>query len=127
MTLAAHNPELKSLLIKSIDIARVENPDRGTNPAQTLDEFYGFIDWATFALPWNILKGQSYPLLYEQIDQSLDYFYFAIDRPLPELQGKGLYRNSLQYYEPFRSWMISFTKSWGAYLDTPDSWNNDYY
>ena len=120
MTLAEHNPEFKSLLIKSINIAKAENPDRGTNPAQTLDEFYGFIEWATFALPWNILKDQSYPLLYEQIDQSLDYFYFAIDRPLPELEGKGLYRNSLQYYEPFRSWMISFTKSWGAYLDTTD-------
>jgi phosphatidylserine decarboxylase len=127
ITLVDHNPEFKSLLIKSIDIARVENPDRGTNPAQTLDEFYDFIDWATFAMPWNILKDQSYPLLYEQIDQSLDYFYFAVDRPLPELEGKGLYRNSLQYYEPFRSWMISFTKSWGAYLDTTDSWNTGYY
>jgi phosphatidylserine decarboxylase len=127
MTLADHNPELKSLLINSIEIARTENPDTATNPAQTLDQFYSFIDWATFALPWNILKDQSYPLIYEQIDQSLDYFYFAVDRPLPELEGRGLYRNSLQYYEPFRSWMISFTKSWGAFLDTPGSWNNDYY
>jgi phosphatidylserine decarboxylase precursor len=127
MTLADHNPEFKSLLIKSIAIARAENPDRRTNPAQTLEEFYSFIDWAALAMPWNILKDQTYPLLYEQIDQSLDYFYFIVDRPLPELEGKGLYRNSLQYYEPFRSWMIIFTKSWGAYLDTTDSWNNNYY
>jgi phosphatidylserine decarboxylase len=127
MALADKNPEFKSLLVKSIALAKSENPDRETNPAQTLDEFYAFIDWAAVAMPWNILKDQPYPLLYEQIDQSLDYFYFAIDRPLSELEGKGLYRNSLQYYEPFRSWMIKFTKSWGAYLDTTASWNNDFY
>lgn len=127
MALADKDPELKSLLIKSIGLAKTENPDRATNPAQTLDEFYAFIDWATFALPWNILKDQSYPLLYDQIDQSLDYFYFAIDRPLPELEGKGLYRNSLQYHEPFRSWLIRFVRSWGAYLDTTGSWDNEFY
>jgi len=127
MALADNNPEFKALLVKSIALAKAENPDRQTNPAQTLGEFYDFIDWATVCMPWNILKNQSYPLIYEQIDQSLDYFYFAIDRPLPELEGKGLYRNSLQYYEPFRSWMIGFIKAWGAYLDTPASWSNDYY
>jgi phosphatidylserine decarboxylase precursor len=127
MALVDNSPELKSLLSKSIDLAKTENPNRATNPAQTLDEFYLFIDWATVAMPWNILKDQSYPLLYDQIDQSLDYFYFAIDRPLPELEGKGLYRNSLQYYEPFRSWLIRFVKTWGAYLDTNGSWNNGYY
>lgn len=125
--LADQNPEFKSLLIKSIALAKADNPDRQTNPAQTLEEYYSFIDWASECMPWNILKDQSYPLIYEQIDQSLDYFYYAIDRPLPELEGKGLYRNSLQYYEPFRSWMIGFIKSWGAYLSTTDSWNNQYY
>lgn len=127
IALADQNPEFKALLIKSIEIARTENPDKKTNPAQNLDEFYSFIDWACVCMPWNILKDQSYPLIYEQIDQSLDYFYFAIDRPLPELEGLGLYRNSLQYYEPFRSWMIGFIKSWGAFLSTTESWNNDYY
>jgi len=127
IALLDNDPELKSLLSKSIELAKTENPDRSTNPAQTLQEFYLFIDWATVAMPWSILKDQSYPLLYDQIDQSLDYFYFAIDRPLPELEGKALYRNSLQYYEPIRSWLIKFTKSWGAYLDTTDSWNNNFY
>lgn len=127
IALADHNPEFKSLLIKSIELAKIENPDKQTNPAQTLDEYYAFIDWAGKCMPWNILKNQTYPLLYEQIDQSLDFFYFAIDRPLPELEGRGLYRNSLQYYEPFRSWVIEFIRSWGTYLSTTDSWNNDYY
>jgi phosphatidylserine decarboxylase len=127
IALADQNPEFKSLLIKSIDQAKIENPNKQTNPAQNLEEFYDFIDWACYCMPWNILQDQTYPLIYEQIDQSLDYFYFAIDRPLPELEGRGLYRNSLQYYEPFRSWMIGFIKSWGIYLSTTDSWNEDYY
>ena len=127
MNLANQNPEFKSLLIKSIAAAKADNPSKQTNPAQTLDEYYNFIDWACTCMPWNILQNQTYPLLYEQIDQSLDYFYYAIDRPLPELEGKGLYRNSLQYYEPFRSWMINFIKMWGAYLSTTNSWNESYY
>jgi phosphatidylserine decarboxylase precursor len=65
-------------------------------------------------------------MLYEQIDQSLDYFYFALDRPLAELEGRGLYRNSLQYHEPVRSWLIKYAKAWGAFLSTPESWNEDY-
>ena len=127
IALADSNAEFKALLVESIALAKAENPDNKTNPAQTLEEFYAFIDWAAHCMPWNILRNQTYPLIYEQIDQSLDYFYYAIDRPLPELKGRGLYRNSLQYYEPFRSWMIAFIKSWGAYLDTPASWKNEYY
>jgi len=71
--------------------------------------------------------GSEYPGLYDQIDQSLDYFYFITDQPLEELKDKGFYNNSLQYYEPYRSWMIKFTKQWGEYLSTPESWNDSYY
>ena len=35
--------------------------------------------------------------------------------------------NSLQYYDPFAEWLISFNKWWGAYLDTEESWNDQYY
>lgn len=51
MSIVNHNPELKNLLEKSIAQAARINPDKHTNPAQTLDEYYDFIDWATFALP----------------------------------------------------------------------------
>jgi phosphatidylserine decarboxylase len=127
IALADKDPQFKALLTESIALARQKNPDEKTNPAQTLEEFYDFIDWSSICMPSNILKDQPYPLLYEKIDQSLDYFYFHIDQPLPELEGKGLYNNSLQYYEPFRSWLITFTKSWGDFLSTPQSWNEDYY
>ncbi len=127
IAMADQNAEFKSLLIQSIELARIENPDKKTNPAQTLDEYYSFIDWASGCMPWSVLKEPTFPLLYDQIDQSLDYFYFVIDQPLSELDGRGLFRNTLQYYEPYRTWMIHFVKAWGAYLDTPDSWKNEYY
>jgi len=128
ITLVEHNAELKQMLVQSIEQAKVVNPDKESNPAQSLEEYYDFIDWATVAMPFNILpSAESYPKLYESIDQSLDYFYFLIDRPLICLEGKGYYNNSLQYYEPIRSWMITFTKHWGEYMSTPDSWNEEFY
>lgn len=122
-----NNPDVKSMLQKSIDKAKEINPDKNTNPAQTLEEYYGYVDWAAKAMPWNISKKVDSDSLYTRIDQSLNYFYFINDIPLEELDGKGLYNNSLQYAEPYRSWLIKFTKEWGEYLSTDRSWNNEYY
>lgn len=129
IVMVEHNPELQTLLEKSIAQAKAVNPDKNTNPAQSLAEFYDYIDWAATAMPWTILPnvGERYPALYDQIDQSLDYFYFITDQPLNELKNLGYYNNSLQYHEPYRSWMIKFTKEWGEYLSTPASWNDSYY
>lgn len=121
------NPEVKTMLEKSIDKAKEINPDTATNPAQTLEEYYDYVDWAAKAMPWNISKNVESDSIYTKIDQSLNYFYFINDQPLEELDGKGLYNNSLQYAEPYRSWLIKFTREWGEYLSTTDSWNDDYY
>ena len=121
------NPDIKSMLITSISKAKKINPNKNSNPAQTLEEYYEFISWAEKAMPWNFLPNIEYSELYDKIDQSLNYYYFINDQPLPELEGKGYYNNSLQYVEPYRSWLISFNKAWGKYLDTEDSWNNKYY
>lgn len=122
-----HNPNLKKLLLKSIDSAKKINPDKVTNPAQTLEEYYDFIDWASTSLPWEIEKRATYSSLFDQIDQGLGYFYFMNDQPLEELKNKGYYNNSLQYHEPYRSWMINFINQWGAFLSTPASWQEEYY
>ena len=121
------NPEIKSLLLKSIDQAKAVNPDKNTNPAQTLAEYYDFVTWAETCMPWSILPKTPYTSLYDKIDQSLDYFYFINDQPLTELEGQGLYNNSLQYVAPYKDWLVSFNKAWGLYLDTPESWKNEYY
>ena len=121
------NPDVKDMLEESIDMAKEINPDKKTNPAQTLEEYYDYVDWAAKAMPWNISKNVDSDSLYTKIDQSLNYFYFINDMPLDELDGKGLYNNSLQYAEPYRSWLIKFTKDWGEYLSTSESWSEEYY
>lgn len=125
--IVANNPKIKSLLIKSINKAKEINPDTATNPVKNLDDFYQFISWAETAMPWDLIRHTEHAKLYNRIDQSLGYLFFIIDMPLPELEGKGYYNNSLQYEEPFRSWLSSFDKGWGSFLDTKESWNSHYY
>jgi phosphatidylserine decarboxylase precursor len=127
ITLLENDPDLKSLLIASISKAKDINPDRNTNPAQTLEEYYEFITWTETTMPWAIVKKDDYPEIFDNIFQGLCAFYFLIDQPLPELEGLGLVNNSLQYYEPFASWVVTFSKSWGSFLDTENSWNEEYY
>lgn len=122
-----NHPDVKNLLQKSIDMAKEINPDPKTNPAQTLEEYYDYVDWAAKAMPWNISQYVDSDSLYTKIDQSLNYFYFINDMPLEELDGQGLYNNSLQYAEPYRSWLIKFTQEWGNFLSTPESWSDEYY
>ena len=83
------DPELMALMEKSIAKAKEINPDHNTNPVQSIQELYEFLDWAATCMPWNVLKDASYPTLYGHIDQSVDYFWFLIDQPLEELEGRG--------------------------------------
>ena len=121
------NPQLKSLLEKAIAKGVEINPDRKTNPAQTLSEYYDFVEWAAHAMPWTVINQPVGTDIFTRIDQSLNYLFFINDIPLEELDGKSLYNNSLQYYEPYRSWLKTFAKAWGAYLDSEKSWNQSYY
>ncbi|MBS0419576.1 MAG: phosphatidylserine decarboxylase [Proteobacteria bacterium] len=121
--LVAANPELKRLLVTSIERARQVNPDPKTNPIQSLSQYYDFISWAERATPGNLLEPRPNATLYQRLDQSLGYLYFICDQPLPELAGKGYFNNSLQYVEPFASWNRRFVRSWGAFLSSPQSWD----
>ncbi len=115
------------MLESSLEKAKQLNPDPNTNPAQNLQQYYRFITWAETTMPWAIVKKEEYPEIFDHIFQGFCAFYFLIDQPLPELEGKGLVNNSLQYYEPFAKWLTSFNKSWARYLDTEDSWNEEHY
>ena len=127
IALVESNPELKAMLQSSLEQAKEINPDPNTNPAQTLEEYYEFITWTETTMPWAIVKKEEYPEIFDHIFQGFCAFYFLIDQPLAELEGKGLVNNSLQYYEPFAKWLTTFSKSWGAFLDTEASWNEEYY
>ncbi len=127
MDIVESNPEIKSMLLTSIEKAKKINPDKKSNPAQTLEEYYEFVSWSEKAMPWQFLEVDYANTLYDKIDQSLCYFFFINDQPLNELEGKGYFNNSLQYHEPYKSWLTSFNKSYGEYMDTEKSWNTDYY
>ena len=121
------DPELMAMMEKSIAAAAAINPDPSTNPVQSVDQLYDFIDWAVTCMPWNVLTDASYPALYDHIDQGVCYFWFLVDQPLPELEGKGYYYPSLQYHEPISGWCRQYSDEWGAFLSTEDSWNDLYY
>jgi hypothetical protein len=68
------NADLKAMFEKAIAKGKEINHDRSTNPAQNLEEYYSFLDWATMCMPWNIVYNEQYPTLLDSIDQSLNYF-----------------------------------------------------
>jgi len=122
--LVEENPEIGNMLETSIAEAKKINPDPKTNPAQSLSEYYDYIDSASELIPQAVLENPS-NLIRDQIMQSLCYFYFLIDQPLPELEDKGLYKNVIQYYPPFSPWLRNFANAWGMFLDTKESWNEE--
>ncbi len=121
------DPNIRSLLVASIEQAKRINPDKNSNPAQTLEEYYAFIGYMEKAMPWALLPKMTYPDLYQRMDQGLCYFYFLNDQPLPQLENKGYYNNCLQYVEPYAGWLIGFNEGWGGFLDSEASWNEEYY
>lgn len=127
MNMIEEDPELKDLMEESINLAAMNNPDQKTNPVRSLEDYYDFLDWSATCMPWNILNKQKYPDLYSSVDQGLDYFYYLLDQPLPELAGKGYYYPCLEYHEPIASWCKEYAKSWGEFLSTSESWNDEYY
>jgi len=127
INLVDQNPEIKSLLLASIEQARKVNPDKQTNPAQTLEEYYQFVSWTENVMPWQFLEVDYANTLYDRIDQSLCYFFFINDQPLEALKEKEYFNNSLQYHDPYKSWLTSFNKTYGDFMDSEVSWNEDYY
>jgi phosphatidylserine decarboxylase len=121
------NPEVESMLVSSLEKAKQMNPDKKTNPVQNLEEYFDFVTYCETAMPWAVVKKAEYSDIFRNMFQSLLYFHYLLDQPILELEGKDYYKNTLQYADPMASWLITFSKSWGSYLDTEDSWNAEYY
>ncbi|WP_295386097.1 phosphatidylserine decarboxylase [uncultured Thiodictyon sp.] len=119
-------PQVGDLLTQSIAAAAKVNPDRATNPVQTLPEYFDFIDEATKLIPQQIVANPP-RMIRDQILQTICYFYFLVDQPLDALKDKGLFDNTIQYSAPFSTWLRDFTISWGGFLDTEPSWTQATY
>lgn len=125
IALIENNPEIGQLLEASIASAGEANTDTVTNPVRSLDDYYAFIDHASQSLPQDMIDFAPELTMREQMLQGICYFYFLVSQPLPELEGMGLFKNSLQYHEPFASWLRDFAVVQGQYMDTEDSWSED--
>lgn len=121
--LVEKDQNLKGLVEKSLALAKKNNPDKTTNPAQSLEELYQFLDWAVKCDPWQVLKEPKYSSLFQAMDQTTGYFWYLFDQPLDQLKGKGFYYPSLQYLEPIASWIKRFSKAWGKFLSSKKSWS----
>ena len=125
--LLEQDDQLKALVEKSIRQAAAVNPDHETNPAQNLEELYGFVDYSLTRMPWNILPDARYQSFATKCDQSILYVYFLLDQPLPELADQGLFYNSVEYLPPIYTWLTDYNNAWRTYLDSPASWKDAYY
>ncbi|MCR4766298.1 MAG: phosphatidylserine decarboxylase [Bacteroidaceae bacterium] len=123
------NDEVRALLEHAIQQAADINPDRKYNPAQSLEEFFVFIDWNVRALPWDVMTGLKADgaSLYSRVDQGVGYFWFVVDQPLDELKDRGFFYPTVEFVEPFASWLTTYCNAWGDWLSTPESWNDTYY
>ena len=128
ISLLKNSKELEEMLVASIEKARKINPDKSTNPIQSITELYDFLDRASSYVPWKISPtlNSKQPTLFDCIEQVIAYFWFIFDQPLDCLRNKGLYYPALQYAEPVRTWLIEYTRYWGDYLSSPSSWNQNY-
>ncbi len=126
ISLLEAQPEIKAMLTSSIAKAKTVNPDLKTNPAQSLEDYFTFIDQSSELIPQQVVANPA-SLIQEQILQSICYFYFLVDQPLAELDGKGLFDNTIQYDPTFSGWLNEFVNAWGDFLDTDASWNEKVY
>lgn len=119
-------PDIRELIEKSIAQAAEINPDRETNPVQSLDELYSFLDYTVTCMPWNIMPEERYDSFATKCDQSILYVYWLLDQPLKELENKDLFYPSVEYLEPVYQWLTEYNNTWRDFLDSEESWRQEY-
>ena len=124
--LSSHS-DLRALLEQSLLSAQRANPDRATNPVQSLEEWYAYIAAFLHRMPWESLHLGEDASFFHRIDQGIGYFYFLLDQPLEALKDRGYWYPSLQYEPTIARWLTDYNKAWGEWLSSSDSWHEAYY
>ena len=89
-----------------------DNPDLRTNPVRSLDDLYKWLDSFLSSMPWEGLM-KSNVSIFKRIDQATGYFYYLFQ--------------DIQYEPSIAAWIKNFNYAWGEFLDSPASWNDEYY
>lgn len=71
--LVKSDERIKSLLMEAIEKGKKINPDSSTNPAQSLEEYYNFIDHSQTAMPWDVIFCPGQPSIFGRMYQALCY------------------------------------------------------
>jgi phosphatidylserine decarboxylase len=104
----ADNPGWDSLLLASIKQAKEVALHNGMARAKywpdDLSSYFDYVDRS-----WQVIPYQNYP---RETFITLCTFYWLIDQPT----GRELQEHAL-----FNKWMNNFAKSWGSFLNTPES------
>lgn len=126
ISIVENDGRVKQLLTKAIEKGKAINPDVSTNPVQSLEAYYDFVDRSQKTMPWDVIFCPGQPTVFGCMYQALCYCYFINCMPLEELEGENFFTASVQYVEPYRSWLIEYCKAWGTFLSSPESWNKEY-
>lgn len=106
------NDLLFEQLKKQIEQNREDNDDRESNPVQSVEELWSWLDVFMNSLPWDGLKREE-SSVFRRIDQSIGYFYYIF--------------GELQYEPKIAEWMVAFNKTWGEWLNSDESWSEECY
>ena len=82
---------------------------------KTLDDYFAWLDKQLHWVPVENYYGK---IVYEHVCK----FYFILDQePVLSLQNKVTPHDKMQPLTPLSAWMVKFVKSFGEFMDTPES------
>ena len=126
INLLNQRPRLKSLLLQSIKKANRINSNTTPFSVNNISDYINYINSTANKLPGISTNENSIgKITKKDIHNGFLRFYFLIDQPLTELYGKGYPRPVIQYYPPFKDWLVRCIRDWGKYFDTNESWNDN--
>lgn len=103
--------ELMSELEQTIAEHRTSNPDRKTNPVQSVEELEQYARHFQTSLPWQGLDLGEELSLFRRIDQSIGYFYFIF--------------GDLQTHPLVARFLTDYDIVWGHFLSSTSGWSDD--
>lgn len=105
--------ELRRSLELRLQQAAIENPHHETNPVRTIEDWCAYVERFAHRMPWQTMDMGEDVSFFRRIDQNIGYFYFLL--------------GDLQYEPRIAAWLVDYNKAWGEWLNSPDSWNDEYY